>query len=51
MQPSVDAQVEQLAAWTKSYDGAKKSVNQALGAGDDQMVSNTPSPNAPSRTP
>jgi NADH-quinone oxidoreductase subunit M len=44
MQPSVDAQVEQLAAWTEKYDGAKESVNQALDAGGDQMVSNNPSP-------
>ena len=39
MQPSVDKQVEQLAAWTETYDGAKKSVNQALGAGKEQMAS------------
>ena len=44
MQPTVDAQVTQLAKWTEDYDGAKESVNQALGAGDDQMVSNNPSP-------
>jgi NADH-quinone oxidoreductase subunit M len=41
MQPSVDAQVVQLAKWTKRYDENKNTVDQALGKDEDQMAALT----------
>ena len=39
MQPSVDAQIDQLARWTEDFDANRATVNQALGSDGDQMAS------------
>ena len=38
MQPSVDRQVTQLAAWTEKFDDSRETVNQALGDDGEQMA-------------
>jgi hypothetical protein len=38
MQPSVDRQVDQLAAWTERYDADREALRKSLDANEEQVA-------------